>query len=147
MSNYEDDSDEDYQDVGQTAQDEQVQDVGQTTQDEQAQTNSDGKRVRGKDIEWVDSEQFENIEEFHNSSIFQNLKTDFVCRRKREPEYADTEHYNCKFARNVGFLPCEFQFKVNYLSTCDIVIVQTAKDISEHIHMKDPDYQNSGNFF
>ena len=36
---------------------------------------------------------------------------------------------------------------MNYLSTCDIVIVQTAKDISEHIHMKDPDYQNSGNFF
>ena len=46
MSNY--DSDEDYQDVGQT---DPSTDLPNDSSTAQTQTNLDGKRVRGKDIE------------------------------------------------------------------------------------------------
>lgn len=146
MSNY--DSDEDYEDVGERPFEEEEEYVeDNTTENTNSHTNKEGKRVRGKDIEWEDFQQFENAQEFKESEIYQTISKDFVCRKKSEPNYADTEHFNCKFARKVGYLPCQFQLKVNFLSTCNTVIVQTAKHAPEHKHVEDPDHQPSGNFF
>ena len=58
--------------------------------------------IRGKDIQWVTSSKFDNIEEFKRSNIYLDLQTHFTLQRARESEYADSETYICKFLRKVG---------------------------------------------
>ena len=133
--------------------DDDFEDVGAPRSEEEAcvergsAINPAGKVVRGKDIVWCDVEQFENVDAFKNSEVFKDLKENFSLRRSREPEYADTEHYTCKYSRKVGFLCCPLQYKVSYLSTCDTVIVQSPQGCATHKHEEDPDFVWEGKNF
>merc|ERR1712237_145529 len=102
----ESDSDSDYQDVGAEA-------IANGNIEERrvgGRINDDGIRVRGKDVNWFEVEKFENVEDFNESVIKKDLQDNFTLRRAREPDYADTEHYTCKFSRKVGFVPCLLQY-------------------------------------
>ena len=104
------------------------------------QVNSDGKTVRGKDIVWIDYEQFDTAEDYLSSDLRKKLVDEFTLRRKYEWDYADTEMYTCKFSRRAGYIPCPWRIKVSFLSNSDAVLVETCEETSDHIHEVDPDY-------
>ena len=130
------DSDSDYLDVGENiVNEENIEErrVG-------GQINSNGKRVRGTDISWIELSRFSSVAEYEESSIKKDLVDNFTLRRAREPDYADTEHFTCKFSRKVGCLACPLQYKISFLSHCDDVVVETAGGATEHLHEADKDY-------
>ena len=53
------------------------------------------------------------------------MKTEFVCRCKREADYADTEHYIFTI--------------VNSQEKLDICHIISANNVLDHNHMKDPE--------
>ena len=106
--------------------------------------NENGRKVRGRDIVWVDYESFENADEYHGSPLVKKLEDEFTLRRKNEWDYADVEIFTCKFARRSGFLPCPWQLKVNFLSNSDAVVVETTEEASDHVHEADPEYTPDG---
>ena len=84
------DSDSDYRDVG-TDDFENVTNVGGKQDNaKNKKTNANGRKVRGKDINWMTIKKFENVEDY---DLFPILKSDFTLQRSRDPEYADTETY------------------------------------------------------
>ena len=105
--------------------------------------NASGQVIRGKDIQWVTSSKFDNIEEFKRSDIYLDLQTHFTLQRARESEYADSETYICKFLRKVGYRPCPLKYKVEYLCDSKFVIVNVNDSQERHIHDADPDHANS----
>ena len=121
------DSDSDYRDVGEDA---IAGEVFERTAG--AQTNGNGQKVRGKDVNWCDYEKYTNVEEFKVSETKKDLEDNFTMRRARETEQADTEHYTCKYSRKVGFLPWPLQYKVNYMAHCEEVLVETDAGHTDH---------------
>ena len=61
---------------------------------------------RGKNIDWEEMERFDTIAAYKESPTYKDIVENFTCMRKRSPDYADTEHFVCKFARKVGYNPC-----------------------------------------
>ena len=53
--------------------------------------NENGKRVHGKDLNWILIETFPNVEEYKKSDIFKELKSKLTLQRSRDPDYADIE--------------------------------------------------------
>ena len=139
---YDSDSDDDYCDVGA---------IDATTADEETnETEVPSKKsgnVRGKDINWIEFKAFENNEEFNESELNRELKNDFTMKTAREVDYADTENFSCKYARRKGFLPCPLQYKVNYLSTSNKVIVESNVIHPRQIHEEDSEYVLSSAMF
>ena len=115
------DSDSDFFDVGleQNSFVSNQIDVAAKTTTDRGNTNSKGKKVRGKDINWIEKERFETIVAYKESQTFQNIKEEFSCMRRRSPDYADTEHFVCKFSRKVGYHPCPVQYMVIFFSHND----------------------------
>ena len=111
-------------------------------------TNSQGKKVRGRDINWIEVGRFDTIIEYKESSIFKDIQEKFSCMRKRSPEYADTEHYVCKYARKVGYIPCPVQYMVIFFSHNDEVSVACADHLEDHVHEVEDnlDANGGGNF-
>ena len=81
-------------------------DVAAKTNTDRGNTNSNGKKVRGKDINWIEKERFQTIVAYNKSQIHQNIKEDFSCMRRKSPDCANTEHIVCKLSRKVGYNPC-----------------------------------------
>jgi hypothetical protein len=141
------DSDSDYRDVG-TDDFENVTNVGGKQDNaKNKKTNANGRKVRGKDINWMTIKKFENVEDYENSDLFPKLKSDFTLQRSRDPEYADTETYICKFSRKVGYLPCPLKYKIDFLSNSDDVVATSNDTLEQHFHDVDPDDLNSGSSF
>lgn len=141
------DSDSDYCDVG-TEDFESIFDVaGIQDNIRNKKTNANGKRVRGKDINWLPIKTFDKVEDYEQSDLFNKLKSDFTLQRSRDPDYADTETYICKFSRKVGFLPCPLKYKVDFLSNSDEVVVNSNDTLEKHLHEVDTDDSNSGSSF
>ena len=95
--------------------------------------NSAGKKVRGCDVNWMEFRRFANVEEYNQSEVKKDIADNFTLRRRREPDYADTEHFTCKYSRKVGYRPCPLQYKISFLSHCDEVIVEI-DGTAEHCH-------------
>ena len=110
---------------------------------EKVKKNAGGKRVRGKDLNWIEKERFDTIDAYKQSSVYEDIRSNFTCMRKRSPDYADTEHFICKFARKVGFLPCPVQYMVVFYSHNDVVSVACADGQSEHAHEVDESGEGS----
>ena len=91
--------------------------VNEDTTAARGNINKDGKTVRGKDINWLDFENFETVEEYFASDLFKKISDEFTLRRKHEWDYADIEIHTCKFARRIGFfalsLATQSQFSFN----------------------------------
>jgi hypothetical protein len=49
--------------------------------------NKDGKKVRGKDIEWRDVKVFADVEEFQESEIKKEIDEEFSEKRNNDWEY------------------------------------------------------------
>ena len=138
------DSDDDYCDVG--AVDTIVaEESGSAANNGPSVKN--GKRVRGKDIVWIEFNRFDTTNDFNASEFCSALKKDFTMKMLREPDYADTETYVCKFARRRGFLPCPLKYKVNFLSHSDIVLVESNLVHPQHSHEVDPEHCLAGSTF
>ena len=71
-----------------------------------AKTNKDGKQVRGKYIEWRQSQIFNNVEDYKQSEIFNEMKDDFTEKRNNDWDYGHVYNYVCKFNHRAGYLPC-----------------------------------------
>ena len=144
------DSDDDYRDVGFENNALYVMDGNDATEHlaRTSKVNSLGKKVRGKDIEWIEVARYSTILEYKESLVYKEIKEKFSCMRKRSPEYADTEHFVCKFSRKVGYVPCPVQYMVVFYSHNDEVSVACAGGIEEHIHEVDDnlDVGGGGNF-
>ena len=141
------DSDSDYCDVGIDVF-EEASNVDKNLENvRRKKTNASGKRVRGKDINWMPIETFDNVDDYESSDLFKELKDKFTLQRSRDPEYADTETYICKFCRKVGYLPCPLKYKIDFLSNCDDVVATSNDTLEKHVHDVDPDHSNSGSNF
>ena len=116
----------------------------EASQRENAKVNSEGRRVRGKDLVWKDFEDFETADEFKASDLKKKLDEEFTLRRSNSWDYADVEIYTCKYSRRAAYLPCPLIFKVNFLSNSEGVVVQTTEDSSEHLHELDPEFSPDG---
>ena len=129
------DTDSDYCDVG-TEDFESIFDVaGIQDNIRNKKTNANGKRVRGKDINWLPVKTFDNIEDYEQSDLLKKIKSDFTLQRLR------------KFSRKVGFLPCHLKYKVDFLSNSDEVVVNSNDTLEKHLHGVDTDDSNSGSSF
>ena len=144
------DSDDDYCDIGLENNAFLTSDTNDATRNstKKATVNSQGKKVRGKDIEWIEVGRYITILEYKESPIYKEIKEKFSCMRKRSPEYADTEHFVCKFSRKVGYVPCPVQYMVVFYYHYEEVSVACAGGIEEHIHEVDDnlDVGGGGNF-
>ena len=139
------DSDSDYCDVGTEDFESDVGGIQNNFRNKK--TNAAGKRVRGKDINWLPVKTFDNVEDYEQSDLFTALKGEFTLQRSRDPDYADTETYICKFSRKVGFLPCPLKYKVDFLSNSDEVVANSNDTLEKHLHEVDTDASNSGSSF
>ena len=131
------DSDSDYCDVGlehNSLVSNEI-DVATKTTNDGSNTNRNGKKVRGKDINWIEKERFETIVAYKESQVYQNIVEEFSCMRRRSPDYADTEHFVCKYSRKVGYNPCPVQYMVIFFSHNDEVSVACADGVEEHVHV------------
>ena len=138
------DSDDDYCDVG--AVDTIVAEESGSAGDKGPNVKN-GKRVRGKDIVWFEFDCFDATSDFNGSEFFSTLKKDFTMKMAREPDYADTETYVCKFARRRGFLPCPLKYKVSFLSHSDIVLIESNLVHPQHCHEVDQEHSLAGSTF
>ena len=75
------DSDSDYCDVGleHNSLVSNEKDVAAKTTTDGGNINSNGKKVRGKDINWIEKERFETIAAHKESQIYQNIVEEFSC--------------------------------------------------------------------
>jgi hypothetical protein len=103
--------------------------------------HKDGKKVRGKDKVWLDLENFPNAEVYRNSELHTELDEDFTEKHVRDREYGDVHNFICKFNRQSGFLPCQREIKVVFLSHCPDVQVSYTE---EQKHEVDPNYVDNG---
>ena len=89
------DSDSDFSDAA---------DSNSTEKDEHAatnvKTNKNGMKVRGKDLDWVETNKFADANNYKNSDIAKQLEKEFTVRKNREFAYADVQIYHCKFSRS-----------------------------------------------
>ena len=138
------DSDDDYLDVG-AADTIAASESASATNVEPSEKN--GKKVRGKDIAWIEFKCFDTIAELNASDFYSELKKDFTKKFSREPEYADIEIYVCKFARRRGFVPCSLKYKLSFLSHCDTVLVESNLVHPRHSHVVDQEHCLSGSSF
>ena len=109
------DSDSDYCDVG--ADFNEMEADESDNADTVPRARNAGKKGRGKDIDWIPIQTFQNVDEYNDSDISIKLKKEFTLQRARDPDYADTETYICKFARKVGYIPCTLKYKIEFLSS------------------------------
>ena len=135
------DSDSDYCDVG--ADDFEICMADNYEVDKTKQTGGKSRGARGNDINWLPILNFEDVEDYDNSELFKLLKTKFTLQRSRDPDYADTETYICKFSRKVGYLPCPLKYKIDFLSNCDTVVAHSNDAHEKHVHDIDPEHSNS----
>ena len=62
--------------------------------------DGNGKRVRGRDQEWINTKSYHDPESFKSSDFLTDLKQNFSCKSKKEMVYGDVHLYVCKFSRN-----------------------------------------------
>lgn len=142
----ENEDDDDYRDVGMETNALFINNQPSLSADIPRQVNENyaGKRVRGQDIHWLEVFNFATTMEYKESGICKELKDRFTCMRKRSPDYADTEHYVCKFSRKVGYIPCKTQYMVKFFSHNDEVNVACNEESQEHRHELDPELADNG---
>lgn len=96
-----------------------------------------GKFVRGSDIAWVEMDVFSTAPEFFASDLAKRIEREYTVSRKRQFNYAEVIEYRCKFARKLGFQPCQRKMKVLFMSHCQEVRVESSHDCPEHNHEVD----------
>ena len=126
-------SDSDFEDVGA---EEQIH--NNDDNESLSRVSKHGKLVRGKDLNWKEVEVFDTAQDFFASTRFKKLKLDFTASRKRQFEYAQVSEYRCKYARKVGYTPCQRKIRICFMSHCQEVKVEsTHEDNQEHLHEED----------
>ena len=72
--------------------------------DDDEENIQNGRRYRGKDLDWRLQTSFENVEEYKNSNIFQDLKENFTLRKRRELQFSSValhpiqEHFSAAWS-------------------------------------------------
>ena len=87
-----------------------------------------GKFVRGSDIAWVEMDAFSTAPEFFASDLAKQIERDYTASRRRQFNYAKVIEYRCKYARKLGFQPCQRKMKVLFMSHCQEVRVETSHE-------------------
>ena len=107
-------------------------DVGEGDSERQESFNQNGKRVRGKDQEWVNHRKYVDPESFKSSDLLIELKENFSCKSKKEMEYGDVHLYVCKVSRRKNFEKCSKQIRLIYpADTMDVLVQETG--VHEHV--------------
>ena len=131
------DSDSDYFDIGES---DDVRDDDDIERVEPAADRS-GKG-RGKDIEWLEVARYTGKVTYENSAFYLDIKKNFTMRKSRETDFSDNEHFTCKYSRKRGFKVCPLQYKVDFLTTSNDIIVMS--NTRCHVHQEDTDYATNG---
>ena len=79
---------------------------------------------RGPDIKWVEVFTYQTELDFEQSDDKEELKL-FTRQRGWATDYADSESFNCKFARKAHFEKCVKKMKVEYVNSSREVVVLT----------------------
>ena len=99
--------------------------------------NKDGKKVRGKDLNWTKKCNYNNPKTFEDSNILDELKENYLIKRRREYEYATVHNYVCKYSQREKFLPCRKEIRIVFPSDSLEVFVQ---ECNQHEHIENPDF-------
>ena len=100
------------------------------------------KRERGRpheefQFEWRTIEEFKNKGQFYVSIIHQDLKANYIKKKKAGPnKYAQVEYLDCKYSYKAHYLRCKKRMKVIYPHDSTEVIVQ--ENVNEHEHKVNP---------
>ena len=97
--------------------------------------NQNGKRIRGKDQEWMNKKKYLDPELFRSSDLLTEIKENFSCKSKKEMEYGDCHLYICKISRRKNFEKCPKQIRIIFPSDTLEVLVQ---ETGEHEHNEKP---------
>ena len=74
--------------------------------------NSNGKNVRGRDIDWKEKVTYASAKEYHDSPLFTDIKDQYTLKRKHDLEYGESQHFTCKFARRKKYVKCTHEYKI-----------------------------------
>ena len=129
--------DDDFEDIG-------VENNEFEFQERRSQIIRNGKAIRGKDITWVVWQMFPTTRDFLTSPLMEQIKKEFTASRKRQFDFALVHEYRCKYARKVGYLPCPWKLKVNFMSHCQEVRLETTGGCQNHLHEEDVLLTNRG---
>ena len=99
--------------------------------------NSEGKKIRGKDMSWVKKINFNNPKAYEDSNVLEELKENYAVKRKREYDYATVHNYVCKYFYRSQYLPCQKEIRIVFPSDSLEVFVQEA---GRHEHIENPDF-------
>ena len=97
---------------------------------------SEGK-VRGKDLNWTKKCNYNNPKTFEDSNILDELKENYLIKRRREYKYATVHNYVCKYSQREKFLPLRKEIRIVFLSDSLEVFVQ---ECNQHEHIENPDF-------
>ena len=145
-----DDSDSDFEDIGGTtneSNDDTIESEETNLNHDGPQTNAKGKKVRGKDIEWLELVSFDTVEEYNNSDELKMIKDDYTKNRTREWDYGTVEVYTCRYSRRAGYNPCKWQLKVTFKSNSQEVTIEKNVEGEDHVHEVDEEYDHGGTGF
>ena len=83
--------------------------------------NSEGKKIRGKDMSWVKKINFNNPKAYEDSNVLEELKENYAVKRKREYDYATVHNYVCKYFYRSQYLPCQKEIRIVFPSDRNIL--------------------------
>ena len=133
--------DDDYVQFGQEDDDTtEVQEV------QEVRVNSQGIKVRGKDMEWLPAGSFHSDDRYKDSEIYKNLKEHFTLKRKSDTQFGAVENYVCRVSRRAGYVKCPKQFRVIFPDDSQSVHVEETNGShnhsrSEEVEKEDPHYR------
>ena len=108
------------------------------------EAETDGRRRRGKDIEWEEMVNFKNNQEFEGSEVKAEIDEFMTKRKEWKTTWAINQNFTCKFQNKKGFKSCPRQLKVCLISTCFKVAVFS--NMEEHSHAEDLDHVTAVNY-
>ena len=82
------------------------EDLNEDYEPRSIRVNSNGKKVRGKDLNWTKKINFNNAKQYKDSNIVEDLEENYTLKRSNEYEYGTVLNYICKFNQKTRYQPC-----------------------------------------
>ena len=113
------------------------EDLNEDYEPRSIRVNSNGKKVRGKDLHWTKKINFNNAKQYKDSNIVEDLEDNYTLKRSNEYEYGTVHNYICKYNQKTRYQPCRKELRVVFPSDSLEVYVQ---ETNIHEHILNPEY-------
>ena len=106
--------------------------------------NEQGQKIRGRDLSWQKKISFNNMDQYNESALYEELKDNFTRKRMEDFEYGECYNYVCKFNKKTGYLHCQKKMRIIFpADSCEVLV----QEHGVHEHIEDPDYVNTNTNF